>query len=188
MSTMSTRPGAGDTSEAGAQRRSLLRELRAIEREYQRLRAGLVALGPGERLPGVYVIAAVAGGRLLLPAARIAELARRVAVDRVPGAASWTLGSFVWRGRPALAVDLGERLGRAPVRSRDAMMAILDGAPTVALVIDDVLGLAEDPVLADGGAEEGAASRLLLGACTVEDEAVPVLAPELLEREVLETS
>ncbi|WP_242345102.1 chemotaxis protein CheW [Anaeromyxobacter terrae] len=172
----------------GAERRALVEELRAIEREYQRVRAGLVALGPGEHLPGLYLVAGVAGGRVLLPAARAAELARRVAFDKVPGAAPWLLGSFVWRGRPALAVDLGVRLGGAPAQSLDAMMVILDGAPTVALVVEEVHGLVEDPLLADGAAGAGEASRLVLGACRVEDEAVPVLAPEIVERDALERS
>jgi purine-binding chemotaxis protein CheW len=175
-------------SEVGAQRRTLVRELRAIELDHQRVRAGLVALGPGERLPGLYLVAGVSGGRVLLPANRVAELARRVALDRVPGAAPWVLGSFVWRGRPALAVDLGVRLGGAPTPALDAMMVILDGAPTVALVVDEVHGLAEEPLLADGAMGEGEAARLLVGACRVGEESVPLLAPELLERDWMEAS
>lgn len=172
-------------SETGAQRRALVRELRAIELDHQRVRAELVALGPGERLPGLYLVAGASGGRVLLPAHRVAELARRVALDRVPGAAPWVLGSFVWRGRPALAVDLGARLGGAPASSLDAMMVILDGAATVALVVDEVHGLAEEPLVADGAMGEGEA-RLLLGACRVGEETVPLLAPELVERDALE--
>lgn len=171
-------------SEVAARRRALVRELRAIEREHRRVREGLAALGPGERLPGQFLVACAAGGRVLVPAARIAELARRVALDRVPGAPPWVLGAFVWRGRPAVALDLGARLGGAPARSLDAMMVILDGAPTVALVVDELQGLVEEPLLADGA--EGEAAHLFLGACRVEDQAVPVLAPELLERDAVE--
>jgi chemotaxis signal transduction protein len=185
---MNLSPRERVSSEAATQRRALVRELRAIEREHQRVRAGLAALGPGEHLPGLFLVAGVAGGRVLVPAARIAELARRVALEPVPGAPPWALGSFVWRGRPAVALDLGARLGGQPARSLDAMMVILDGAPTVALVVDEVHGLAEEPVLADGAVGEGEAARLLLGACRVGDQAVPVLAPELLERDALEIS
>jgi hypothetical protein len=66
------------------------------------------------------------------------------------------------------------------------MLVVLDGAPTVALVVVEVRGLAADPLRADAApdpAPDAARRRLVLGACRVADEAVPVLAPELLERE-----
>lgn len=173
-----------DTQDVTARRRALVEELRAIEREWARVRAGLASLGPGERLPGLYLVVGVAEGRVLLPCARIAEIARIVACDPVPGAAASILGSFVFRGRPALAVDLAARLGGAPAASLEAIMVILDGAPTVALVVDEVRGLVEDPLLADGAAS--ADPRLVVGACRVADEAVPVVAPEVLEREAQE--
>lgn len=173
-------PGGGD------RRRALVQELRAIEQQWSRARAGLAALGPGERLPGLHLVVGVAGGRALLPGARIAEIARIVACDRIPGSAPWLLGGFVWRGRPALAIDLGARLGGAPASSLDAIMVILDGAPTVALVVDEVRGLAEDPLLADRVAGEEARSPLVIGACRVDDDALPVVAPEFLEHEAQE--
>lgn len=176
----------GEASDIGEKRRALVKELRAIEQQWSRVRAGLVALGPGERLPGLHLVVGVAGGRALLPGARIAEIARIVALDGVPGAAPWVLGSFVWRGRPAVAVDLGARLGSAPASSLDAIMVILDGSPTVALVVEEVRGLAEDPLLADGAAGDEVRAPLLVGACRVDDEALPVVAPEVLEREVQE--
>jgi len=173
----------GGKPEAQARRSELLRELDAIEREHLRVRAGLAALGPGAPLPGLHLLAGVAGGQVLLPGSRIAEVALRVACDPVPGGPAWLLGSFVWRGRPALAVDLGPRLGGAPAPPLGSVMVILDGEPTVALVVDEVRGLAEDPVMADdsgGGAEPG----LFLGACRLEAAAVAVLAPERIEHDV----
>jgi purine-binding chemotaxis protein CheW len=172
-----------DTSDVGARRRALLEELRAIEQEHLRVRAGLAALGPGEPLPGLHLVASVSGQRLLVPGIRIAEVARLVACDPIPGAAPWILGGFVWRGQPAVAVDLGRRLGGARAPSLDAMMVILDGAPTVALVVDEVGALAEDPLVAESGGGMGETS-LYLGACRVDEQAIPVVAPEALEREV----
>jgi hypothetical protein len=63
-------------------------------------------------------------------------------------------------------------------------MVILDGAPTVALVVDEVRGLVEDPLLAEGAAAVD--GHLVVGACRVGDEAVPVVALEVLERELRE--
>jgi chemotaxis signal transduction protein len=174
-----------DTADVGARRRALVQELRAIELEWSRVRAGLVELGPGERLPGLHLVVALGAGRLLLPAARVAEIARIVACDPIPGAPPWVLGTFVWRGRPAVAADLGARLGGERASSVEAIMVILDGTPTVALVVDGVRGLVEDPLLADG-VSEGTEKRLVVGACRVDDEAVPALAPEALERELRE--
>lgn len=173
----------GGTTDVGAQRSAILDALRANEREHARLRAGLAALGPGQRLPGLHLAVGVAGGRLLVPGGRIAEVALRVAFDPAPGSPPWVRGGFLWRGRPALAVDLGARLGGAPCPGSDALLVILDGEPTVALLVDEVLGLVEDPLLADLGDEAGPTRRLFLGACAVEGEAVRVLAPEALEQD-----
>lgn len=174
-------PGGGD------RRRALVQELRAIEREWSRVRAGLVELGAGERLPGLHLVVGLAGGRLLLPCARVAEIARVVACEPIAGAPPWVLGTFVWRGVPAVAADLSARLGGERASSLEALMVILDGTPTVALVVHGVRGLVEDPLLADGAGEHPD-GRLLAGACRADDEAVPVLAPEALERELREVA
>jgi purine-binding chemotaxis protein CheW len=176
-----------ETHGAGGRRRALLDELRAVEREWLRVREGLAALGPGERLPGLHLVVRLAAGRLLLPCARVAEIARIVACDPIPGAPRWVLGTFVWRGRPAVAVDLEARLGGAPAGSLEAMMVVLDGTPTIAVVVSEIGGLAEDPLLAQpGGATP--ADRFVLGAALVDGETIPVLAPELLEREAQEAA
>ncbi len=176
-----------DTRGAGDRRRELVEELRAIERDWSRVRAGLVELGPGERLPGLHLVMGLDGGRMLLPCARVAEIARVVACEPLAGAPPWVLGTFMWRGSPGVAADLGARLGGERASSLEALMVILDGRPTVALVVHDVRGLVEDPLLADGGSER-AEERLVVGACRVDDEAVPLLAPEALERELREVA
>jgi chemotaxis signal transduction protein len=174
-----------DTAGASARRRALVQELRAIEREWSRVRAGLAELGPGERLPGLHLVVELSAGRLLIPCARVAEMARIVACEPIPGAPPWVIGAFVWRGRPGVAADLSARLGGDRAASIEAIMVVLDGAPTVALVVDGVRGLVEDPLLADG-TSDGPHQRLVAGACRVDDEAVPVLSPEALERELQE--
>ena len=135
--------------------------------------------------PGCTSCVGVAEGRVLVPCARIAEIARIVACDPVPGAAASMLGSFVFgAGGPPSPWTSPRGWAGAPAASLDAIMVILDGAPTVALVVDEVRGLVEDPLLADGAASADA--RLVVGACRVADEAVPVVAPEVLEREAQE--
>lgn len=179
---MSTGVGPNDAG-AAAQRGAILDALRANAREHARLRAGLVALGPDQRLPGLYLAVVAGGGRLLVPGARVAEVALRVALDPVPGGPAWLAGAFLWRGRPARAVDLGARLGAAPCRRQDALLVILDGEPPVAMLVDEVQGLVEDPLVAEAREAGAPSSRLLLGACAVEGEAVQVLAPEVVEQD-----
>jgi chemotaxis signal transduction protein len=172
------------TEDARARRRALVEELRAIEESWLRVRTGLAALGPGERLPGLHLLVKVAGRRMLLPADRVGEIARIVACEPIPGTAPWVLGSFVWRGQPAVAVDLATRLGGAPAVGLERAMIVLDGAPAVALVVEDVLGLVEDPILAEADGGGGAAP--VVGACRLDEEAVAIVAPEVVEREVRE--
>jgi purine-binding chemotaxis protein CheW len=173
--------GSGAPSaNSGERRRVLLDELRAVEREWTRVRAGLADLGPGETLPGLHLRVGVAGGHVLLPAARIAEIARVVAFDAIPGAPAWLRGGFVWRGAPAVAVDLGARLGAEVNTSLDAVMVILDGTPTVALLVDEVRDLSVDPIIGEAPGEE---SPLFAGTCRADDRAVPLLALQVIEGE-----
>jgi len=159
---------------AGARRVELRRALRAAEEECLRLRTGLLTLA-GARLPGVHLVAHVAGAAVLLPGDRIAEIALVVACTQLPGAPPWVRGGFLWRGRPAVAVDLGARLGLARTASLEALLVILDGDPTVALVVDGVASLAEDPVVSEGDVHAASLAEVAL---TV-PAAPPLLAPLL---------
>lgn len=174
--------GSIEREGAEARRATLRRELRDAEDACQRLRAGLLALGPGARLPGLHLVAAVGGAQVVIPGARIAEIAPVVACDPVPGAPAWVSGSFLWRGRPAVAIDLAARLGAPASTAPDAILVVLDGEPTVALLVPEVCGLAEDPDLADAAADS--AMGPFLGVCALDGRTLPLLAPEALEREV----
>ncbi len=173
---------APDPQQPTVRRRAVQAELRTAQDACQRLRAELLALGEGALLPGVHLLAWVGDRPVLLPGARIAEIAVVVECQPIPGAPAWVTGSFVWRGRPALAVDLAARLGGAPTDSLEAILVILDGEPTVALVVEEIRGLVEDPPVAAGGPDADLGP--FAGACTVAGSAVPLLAPEVLEREV----
>src|SRR5512142_1563560 len=171
---------APEVPDAEGRRESLLRELRGAEEACQRLRAGLLALGPGTCLPGVHPVVRAGSARVIVPGGRVAEVAAIVACEPVPGAPAGVVGSFLWRGRPALALDLSVRLGGAPCASHEDLLLILDGDPTVALRVEEVCGLVEGPVVTEGGAGPGP----LLGVCSLDGGPVPILAPEVLEREV----
>lgn len=163
-------------------REALRRELRGAEEACQRLRAGLLALGEGARLPGVHPVARAGGVRVIVPGGRVAEIAAVVACEPLPGAPAGVVGSFLWRGRPAIALDLAVRLGGPPCSSHEDLLLVLDGEPTVALRVEEVCGLAEDPAVAAGG--PGAGLGPFLGVCSLDGETIAILAPEALEREI----
>jgi purine-binding chemotaxis protein CheW len=168
--------------EPAVRRRAVQDELRTAQDACQRLRAELLALGEGALLPGVHLVAGVGGHPVLLPGIRIAEIAVVVECQPIPAAPPWVAGSFVWRGRPALAIDLASRLGGIPTDSLEAILVILDGEPSVALVVEEIRGIVEDPPVAVGRAD--AALGPFAGACTVDGNPIPLLAPEVLERAV----
>lgn len=175
-------PNDHQAVDAAGRREALLRELRGAEEACQRLRAGLLALGDGARLAGVHPVARVGAARVVIPGGRVAEIAAVVATDPVSGAPSGVVGSFLWRGRPAIALDLAVRLGEPPCASHEDLLIILDGDPTVALRVEEVCGLAEDPEVAAGSASAGLGP--FQGVCAVNGGTIPILAPEVLEREI----
>lgn len=168
--------------DAAARRQAMVGELRAAEEACQRLRAGLLELGAEARLPGTHPVARVGAARVVVPGGRVAEIAAVVACDPMPAAPAHVVGSFLWRGRPAVAIDLAARLGGRPCSSHEDLLLILDGDPTLALRVEGVCGLADDPVVTAG--EGGAGMGPFLGVCSLDGGTVPILAPEALEREL----
>lgn len=84
-----------------------------------------------------------------LDAARIAEVAARPPVTRVPGAPSSLAGLASLRGRVLPVIDLGRLLVADAVAGAGSRLIVLDGAEPIALAVDEVTGLAA------GGGERG---------------------------------
>jgi purine-binding chemotaxis protein CheW len=167
--------------EARATRASLVGKLRQLEGELQRAQAELAALG-GETIPGLHLIVEAAGQRALLSIGRVQEIVRVVTTTPLPGAPPHVLGTFVCRGAPILAVDLGAVTGAERALGLDAQIVVLAGSPAIGLVVDQVLSLVDGPRLFEGdvaaGTPEGwRGSRLVAGLCVQDQAVLPLLDP-----------
>jgi purine-binding chemotaxis protein CheW len=166
-----------------ARREHLHRRLRELEGELTRVQGELVGLGPGEQLPGVYLVLEAGGLTAALPAARVAEIVRLVECTPLPEAPVHVLGTFSYRGDPVVALDLGAYLRGAQQPSLEAHMLVLSGSRPVALVVDRVRTLVETLVVAEADALQPNGwlrSGLVAGLCRVGDELVPLLDIEPL--------
>jgi purine-binding chemotaxis protein CheW len=171
----------GRPEDATATRESLVAELRTLEDRLQRAQARLLELG-GESVPGLYLAVEVAGRRGLLPTARVAEIVQLVATTPLAGAPPHVLGSFVYRGGPVVAVDLGALLrGDRREPGLDAQIVILAGAPPVGLVVDHVERLVDAPRRFSGDTadapEAWRGSAFVTGYCVEDGEVLPLLDP-----------
>lgn len=162
-----------------ATRTALVAEMRRLEDALQRAQGDLLALG-GETLPGLHLAVEAAGRRGLLATGRVAEVVRLVATTPLAGAPPHVLGTFVCRGAPVIAVDLGALLGAAHEPSIDAQIVILAGSPPAGLVVDRVVRLVDGPRLFEGDVGAGTpagwrGSGLVAGLCVVDGEVLPLL-------------
>ena len=162
-----------------AVRADLVAELRRLEGELREVQRRLLAAG-GQVVPGIHLVIETAGRQALLSALHVLEVVRMVATTPVPGAPAHVRGTFICRGRPVVAVDLGRLLGAAAEPGIDAQIVVLAGVPAVGLVVERVLRLVEDPRLYEGAisADTPAGfrdSRLTVGLCLDGEEVLPVL-------------
>lgn len=170
------------------QRQALRRRLHELETELVQAQAELAALGVGEPLPGVYVVFDVGALSAAVPAALVFEIVRLVEFTPLPQAPAHVLGSFLYRGEPAVGVDLAALVGHPRLASLDAHVVVLATERRIGLVVDRVRTLVEAPVVADPSEEEDAkvgrwGSRLVVGLCRSGDELLPLLDVGALVRE-----
>lgn len=173
--------GAGEKRSAG----ELRTRLAALDAERDRLQAELVALGPGEPLPGMHLAVEVAGRRALLPASRVLEVVPLVPFSPLPRAVAHAPGAFLYRGQPAVALDLASLAGTPREPDLDAHLVVLASRRPFALLVDRARPLADPPVVAAGDADAGdpwRGSPLVAALCRCGDEVVPLLATAALER------
>jgi len=172
----------------GAARVDLVAEIRRLEGELRDVQRRLLAAG-GQVIPGIHLVIETAGRKALLSAAQVMEVVRMLATQPVPGAPAHVRGTFVCRGTPVVAVDLGRLLGSTAEPGIDAQIVILAGAPAVGLVVERVLRLVEDPRLYEGAisADTPAGfgdSRLTVGLCLDGEEILPVLDASPIQAEL----
>lgn len=172
------------TADPSSRRESLRRRLAELEGELAEVQDALVSLGAGEPLPGLYLLAEAAGRRALIPAATAQEIVRLVAFEPLAAARPEVLGSFVWRGRPVVALDLASFLGVQREPSLDAHVVIAGGSRACGIVVDAVRTLVESPVMVERGGEDGLAdwsrSGIAAGYCRVADEILPLVSIQAL--------
>ena len=161
-------------------RRRLRRRLAALQSALARAQGELAAAGVGESLPGLHLVVEVAGLRGLVSDALVVEVVRLVACLPLPGMPRHVLGSFLHRGRPALAVDLASVLGSDREPPLDAHVVVLAGARPLGVVVDAVSAMVDSPLLvADGSDDPSLAlwrgAGLVTGLCRVGHAIVPLL-------------
>ncbi|MBM7115014.1 chemotaxis protein CheW [Archangium primigenium] len=173
------------TAEAQARRASVQKRLSALEEEIVRLRRELSTLGVDQRLPGLYLTVEVAGSTALLPVEAVLEVVRLVAIEPLPTTAPHVRGTMLYRGSPAVVVDLAALLGVRREPELDAHLVICGGARLVAVLVDRVRDLIESPVLVEGsGSGESALewdrTGLLAGLCRTAEGVRPLLRTSAL--------
>jgi purine-binding chemotaxis protein CheW len=168
-------------------REALHHRMRELAGEMARLQGDLLALGPGQRLPGLYLVVEAGGQRALLPASQVQEIVRLVPFSPLPGAPQHAVGSFVCRGQPVLALDLAACLGNRREPDLDAHVVVFSSAPPFGLLVDGVLSTVDAPLLLEGGdagADVWRQTRLVAGLCRMDDGIVPLLGVAALARSV----
>ncbi|MGA9522287.1 MAG: chemotaxis protein CheW [Myxococcaceae bacterium] len=160
----------------------LRRRLSDLEAEYSRLATELAAIDARAPLPGVFLVVEVEGAPALLPGAAVHEVVRLVEHAPLPGAPPWVLGTFVFRGRSVVTLDLSRFMGRpARMPSLDAHVVVLGSGALMGIMVDRVRGLVEAPVALDAESSDGNASTvfgsstLISSLCRVGDDVLPLL-------------
>ncbi len=126
-----------------ADRLGLEKRVADLERELSAARRKLGDLGVQEAPRTLHLVLSAQGIRAALPASAVKEIFRLVATVPLPDAPAWVLGTFLCRGTPYTAIDLGKRLGRPGPPSISSHLLLLDGPDRLAIVVDEVSTLTE---------------------------------------------
>ncbi|MBF5041411.1 chemotaxis protein CheW [Aggregicoccus sp. 17bor-14] len=167
------------TGDPEAHRSAVQRRLAALESEVAQLRQELAGLGREQVLQGLFLTVEVAGALALLPTEAVQEVVRLVELSPLPAAPEHVAGTFLYRGAPAVVVDLAVLLGVRREPELDAHLVVCGGARPVALLVDRVRDIVEQPTLVDAAAEgERTAwdrTGLMAGLCRTPAGLVPLL-------------
>jgi purine-binding chemotaxis protein CheW len=164
-------------------RKELRQRLRKLETELAGVHSELARLGPGEAMPGLFILVDVGDSVAALPSSLVLEVVRLVKTVALPDAPPHVLGTFLYRGEPAIALDLKRYLGMTDHEPDvDAHMVVLSTSQPVALVVDRVRALVDAPKVAEApkDAPSWFSSPLVAALCHAEGELVAVLRLEPL--------
>lgn len=173
----------GKPDQAEGRRSELCARLQRLQSELASVHSQLAQLGPGEALPGLFVLVDVGDQVAALPSSLVLEVVRLVKTTPLPESPAHVLGTFVYRGEPALAVDLKRYLGLTESQPDiDSHMVVLATARPMALVVDQVRALVEAPKVAEApkDARSWLSSPLVAALCHAEGSLVAVLRVEPL--------
>lgn len=107
-----------------------------------------MAIGPGERLPGVYLALRAADREGLVSAEQVEELLWNAALTPVEADfRGHVVGTFVHRGETLVALDLASILGAPRPAPAACCLLVLGGARSCGLLVDSVTLLSEAPVV-----------------------------------------
>jgi purine-binding chemotaxis protein CheW len=172
-------------ADAQARRASAQKRLAVLEEEIVRLRRELAAPGAEQRLPGLYLTVEVVGSVALLPVEAVLEVVRLVAIEPLPASPPHVRGTMLYRGTPAVVVDLAALLGVRREPDLDAHLVLCGGARMVAVLVDRVKDLVEAPVLVDGSVQDESTrpwdqTGLMAGLCRTPEGIRPLLRASVL--------
>ncbi|MGC4119197.1 MAG: chemotaxis protein CheW [Myxococcales bacterium] len=173
----------GKPDQSEGRRNELYARLQKLQADLAGVHAQLARLGPGEVLPGLFVLVDVGDQVAALPSSLVLEVVRLVKTTPLPEAPDHVLGTFVYRGEPALAIDLKRYLSLTTEEpDLDAHMVVLATARPMAIVVDRVRALVEAPQVAEApkDAKNWLSSPLVAALCHAEGSLVAVLRIEPL--------
>ena len=147
---------------------ALRRRLTELEAETASVFAALRGARSEVALSGHFLIVETQGAAALLPAPAVREIVRVVELQPLEGSGPTVVGTFVYRGVPAVAI----RPGAAEDFSIDAHVVLLDGPVLVGLIVDRVESVVEGATLiaASEPDQDG-----VLTLCRVGDRVLPLL-------------
>jgi len=169
-------PAGIDASDANA----LRERLSVLEQELSAVYAALTGVRAGVSLPGLHLLLETGTSPVLVPAVGVLEIIPLLETTPLPGGPAWIVGTFLYRGRRAYAVDLSAALGGLRSAGRlDSHVVVVGGEVLFGLVVDRVRTLVDAPTLIAGPAEKAtreAGLRMFAGTCRIEERTVPLLA------------
>ncbi len=167
------------TDQVHRARRALHRRARELRGDLAELEAEFAELGPGDRLPGLYLVLEAGGRKALVSASQVEEVTRAPDPSPVRGGPPEAAGLVSAGGRSLVALDLAALLGVSRAAPVSATLVVFHSEVAVGLLVDAV-SPAPGPALLVPPALAASRSRHPLLVAQVGDEVLPLLQVERL--------